>query len=410
MRRFLALSTSASAATPAGAAKGGVLQLSVRRIRTLVAYCALYEFEDVVGRLAGAERLEVEGFSQLEAARRLYKLGRLASGSARIGKAMASIFQARRLDRSYDLFFPMFNGPFELFALASVSNWRERCGAAVCYINELWGDDLPEYLLELLSKFDRLYIGQKHMVPRIAGLLPVPCAYLPMAVDAVAFAPIPQPQRTIGVCNIGRRSSVTHDALVRLAEQRRLFYYYDTVRASGRGGKQITFSVPDPEEHRMLYAALLQRSRYFVANRARVNEPETIGGAQEISARFYEGAAAGVVLLGDAPRSEEFQRQFDWPDAVIHVPFDSPDIGAILERLDSDPARIQRIRVNNVSNAALRHDWLYRLETVFQATGLAPTAAMSRRRTELLGIAEAMRTGAIEAPANAFAAARPTAV
>jgi hypothetical protein len=52
-------------------------------------------------------------------------------------------------------------------------------------------------------------------------------------------------------------------------------------------------------------------------------------GRDEIPARFYEGAAAGTVMIGEAPGTEEFKRQFDWPDAVIHMPFDSPDIGRI---------------------------------------------------------------------------------
>jgi hypothetical protein len=135
----------------------------------------------------------------------------------------------------------------------------------------------------------------------------------------------------------------------------------------------------------------LERSRYYVANRARVNEPESARGKEEISARFYEGVAAGATLIGEPPRSEEFRRQFDWPDAMVHLPFDSPDVGDILARLDSDSARIDRIQRQNVQHAALRHDWVHRLGTIFAALGLPPTSAMSAREDRLRALSELAR-------------------
>jgi hypothetical protein len=167
-----------------------------------------------------------------------------------------------------------------------------------------------------------------------------------------------------------------------------MFYYYDTVAASGVGQKQRTFHVQDASEHRLLFANLLQRSRYYVANRARVNEPAFTMGHDEISSRFYEGAAAGTVMIGDAPRTDEFRRQFDWPDAMIHLPFDSSAPERVLEELDRDPQRLQRISRNNVHNAALRHDWVYRLRTILGTFGLKPTEAMTRRQAQLKVLAE----------------------
>jgi hypothetical protein len=55
-------------------------------------------------------------------------------------------------------------------------------------------------------------------------------------------------------------SPVTHAALLRRAASRPELYYYDTVKASGEAGRQMTFSVEDPAAHRQLLATLLQRS------------------------------------------------------------------------------------------------------------------------------------------------------
>ena len=84
-------------------------------------------------------------------------------------------------------------------------------------------------------------------------------------------------------------------------------------------------------------------------------------------------------MIGEAPRTEEFKQQFDWPDAVIHLPFDSPDIGRILADLNSDPERLRAVRRNNVREAARRHDWLHRIQVVFKTLQLAPTEKMQAR-------------------------------
>jgi hypothetical protein len=294
------------------------------------------------------------------------------------------------LDREFELFFPIFSHTYELYSLAMIPNWRKRCRKAACFINEVWSDLLPQYLLELLSEFDHIFLGYCHSVQDVARITRRPCSYLPLAVDVLRFAPasLDQP-RPIAICNIGRRSPVTHQALLEESDRHQSFYYYyDTVAASGADLKQRTFRVDIPHEHRRMLATLLKHSCYFIANRSYVNKPEFTAGREEISARFYEGAAAGTVMVGVAPYSEEFGRQFDWPDAVVHVPFDCPDIGRILTDLNSDTERVRAVRRNNVRESAVRHDWLHRIQVVFDRLDLMPTEAMRTRALRLERIAE----------------------
>jgi hypothetical protein len=369
-------------------AGGNVLLLSMRRLADLVANCLPYEFEDVVAEVTAADRADANDYRALEFSRRAYKLGRLVTRSPRLARALASKPSTVHLERQYDLFFPVFNNPYELYALATIPEWRDHCKAAACFVSEIWVQHLPAYLLELLAQFDHVFVGMSQTVGEVARIMGRPCTYLPLATDVLRFAPFPEPPpRAIDVCNIGRRSPITHDALVRLARDRKIFYYYDTVAASGADKKQRTFPVSDASEHRLLLASLLQRSRYYVANRSRVNEPEFTKGRDEISARFYEGAAAGAVMVGEPPRTAEFERQFDWPDALIRLPFDSPDVAEILAGIDKDKERVERIRRENVRNAALRHDWVHRLRTVFETLGLPPTPAMIAREKSLQALA-----------------------
>jgi Glycosyl transferases group 1 len=367
---------------------GSVLQLSMRRIHDLVAFCLPYEFEDVVAEVTGADQLVPENYGEVEFARRVYKLARLATRSRRLARAIVPRIGGARLNRDYELFLPVFNNPYELFTLSAAPGWRERCRLAACFISEIWSIDIPEYLVELLTDFDHVFIGLSHPTQEIARITGRPCTYLPLAADVLRFAPHPDPPpRVIDVCNIGRRSPVTHAALLERARAGRIFYYYDTVRASGEGGRQMTFSVSNASEHRLLLANLLKRTRYYVANRARANESEIVEGKEEISSRFYEGVAAGAVLVGEPPRSDEFRKQFDWQDAVIRLPFDSPDAPDILDAIDADPRRFARIQRQNVRQAALRHDWVHRLRVIFDTLGIRPTEAMLAREDRLRSLA-----------------------
>jgi hypothetical protein len=369
--------------------QGRVLQLSQRRIADLVAYCLAYEFEDTLAAVTDADRIDVTDLPGLEFSRRAYKLARLASGSSALAQRLAPEPRSRIvLERDYELFFPVFSHAFELYSLAAIPDWRRRCRKAACFITEVWSDNLPEYLIELLSMFDHVFLGLRHCVQDVARITGRPCSYLPLAVDVLRFAPESLDQsRPISVCNIGRRSQITHAALLAESERTGSFYYYDTVAASGSDLKQRTFRVDSPHEHRIMLAAILKHSGYFIANRSRVNDPAFTAGRDEISARFYEGAAAGTVMIGEAPRIDEFKRQFDWSDAVIHLPFDCAEIGAMLAELDRDAGRLRKVRHENVRQAALRHDWLYRIRTVFDVLGLAPTERMRERAVRLDRIA-----------------------
>ncbi len=364
-----------------------ILTFSMRCVATLVAYCTLYEFEDVIAKETGADRVEPASIDGLEFLRRIYKLARTVTRSAAVASRIVPRFGAFKLEKDYDLFLPVFNDPYELFALNAIPAWRERSRFAACFISEIWAKFVPEYLLETLSKFDRIYVAVTQPIDEVSRITGRPCEYLPLATDTLLFSPFPDPpQRGIDVCGIGRRSPVTHDALLALAKERGLFYYYDTVRAADvvNPRRQITFNVSCAAEHRSLLANILKRSRFFIANRARANEPELTRGVEEVGGRFFEGAAAGTVMLGDPPRTETFRSLFDWPDIVIPIPVDSPQIGETLAELDADPERCDRIRRTNVMNSLLRHDWIHRLRRVFDAAGIAPTPGMLARESRLL--------------------------
>ncbi len=364
-----------------------VLLLSQRKVSKLVANCVGYEFEDTLAALTDAERIDITAD---EFSRRAYKLARMATGSPALARRLSPYPRGSViLEHDFSLFFPMFNHPHELYALAAIPNWRDRVQKAACFITEAWSELLPEYLFELLTGFDHIFLGCHNSVKDVARITGRPCTYLPLGVDVLRFAPTSRNQpRPIHVSYIGRRSQITHQALLEDAERLQQFYYYDTVAASGVDLKHRTFSVESPSEHRLLLATLLKHSRYFIANRSYINRPEFTAGRDEISPRFFEGAAAGTVMLGEVPRTDEFKKRFDWLDAVIPLPFDSPNVGRQLRELDADSERLRAARLNNVRNSALRHDWLHRIQAAFDALDLPYTEKMHARARSLAHIAK----------------------
>ncbi len=384
--------------------KNQTLGLSLRQVRSLVGYSSLYEFEDFIQSHSSSSKLfQIADYSAFEKGRRAYKALQYVDKTGSTGNFVARqiIPKSSRfeLKEEYELFLPTFNSPFELFTLQSIEKWRDRCQYAACYINEVWATELLsyQYLMELIKKFDHIFVGLHHCVDEVAKITGRPCTYLPIGIDAVKFSPYPAvPPRNIDVCNIGRRSDITHCALLELAHCQGLFYYYDTIssRSAVNAAKQSTFHVKSHREHRLLLANLLKRSRYFIANRAFVNDPKRTGGNGEIPSRFFEGAAAGTVMIGEPPKTDAFKEYFNWSDAIIEVPFDEPQIADIIADLNASPARIETIRRNNMVHSIQQHDWLHRLQVIYAALGLAPTEQMLQRAEILDALACQIKSGA----------------
>ncbi|MBW4442989.1 MAG: glycosyltransferase [Plectolyngbya sp. WJT66-NPBG17] len=362
-----------------------VCLLSARKTRDRVTDAAIYEIEDLIREFDHADLLTYERSPDLS--RQVYTTAYQITRSRRLSNWITPGFNAvQELEHHYDLFFVVFRNIFELQALKSLKNWRSRCKKAICYIMESWNNDewLQNrlYLLEPLKQFDVIYLVTNNSTNEIANYTQRPSVYLPFGVDTLRFCPFPSfPERGIDLASLGRRSSITHTALLNLSQSTDFFYYYDTA---------ANLRTMKPQEHRIMYANLLKRSRYFIANYSCVDEPAKVKGNQEIGYRFFEGAAAGTVMIGCPPASELFRQSFDWDDAVIPMPFDAPEIGQVIADLDAQPERLDRIRLNNVVGSLQKHDWVYRWEKILATAGLSPTAEMQQREAYLHQLSDRM--------------------
>jgi Glycosyl transferases group 1 len=364
-----------------------ILIVSQRSYYAPVYRCSAYEFEDTICAVDHAELL-LPSF-EVSVTQRLFdkisEHGNICIQHKRRRLALP------KLTKYYDVLLVSVGFWHELFDLEPILKClRERCRVIICIIEELWAKGVVnhERFYRLLEKFDHILLGLSGTCDALARFINTPIMHLPFGVDMDRFCPYPNPpQRKIDVYAMGHCSSKTDYALREWADRTGATYLYDT---ANRG--RFVMSV---ERHRNFLAQIIKRSRYFIVNPAKIDDAEQTGGQMEIGPRFYEGGAGGAVLIGQVPTNcQVFDRDFDWTDAVIDMPFHSTDIAERISALDAEPDRIARIRLNNVVNCLRRHDWVYRWNNIIKILGMEPTPCALERAERLRNLADRLAKSA----------------
>jgi hypothetical protein len=355
------------------------LIFSQRKLKKILPFrCAHFEFEDVISQIDSVDLLT----PQFDPSTQRHGMAkRLAYHTPFVPNPGIEPVQ---FNRNYDLFFAICGDPTDLLRVNAIGNWRSKCKTAVCLIDELWATQMAKYqnFLNMLKKFDLVVLYYRQSVEPLIERTGVKCVFLPPGVDTIRSCPYPNPpQRVVDIYSIGRRSEITHRALQKMAAEQGLFYLYDTMSPDG---------VQDPADHRNLFASVAKRSRYFIVNPGLIDRVDVRGDQIEIGNRYFEAAASGMFLLGERPNTPEFDELFDWPDALIHLPYNSGDVQKIVNDFDRQPERQENSRRANVSQSLLRHDWVYRWETILNLAGLVPLPQLSERKNTLRNMAEAV--------------------
>jgi hypothetical protein len=332
----------------------------------------LYEFEDIISQVDSVDLLAPWPKKWFKYSNRI--ASRLV---AQYGYGINPGIPKIDIHEKYELFFAIAQFPSDLLHLKYIGDWRNHCKTSICWLNEVWVPDVVryKYYLRILSEFDYVIVHWIGSLNAVQEVVQGKCFYLPYGIDAILFCPYPNPpKRVIDVYSIGRRSEETHQALLRTFRNGEIFYVYDTSTGS---------QVNNPEEHRLLFANMAKRSRYFIVNPGKRDDPGETAGQIEFGNRFFEGAASGTILIGETPKNLKFDEVFNWTDAVIHIPFGSDKIGEIINELDSQPQRQAEIRKKNVTQSLIRHDWVYRWESILKIAGLNPLPQLLERKKRL---------------------------
>src|SRR5215475_7426557 len=230
-------------------------------------------------------------------------------------------FESVRLTKEYDLLVAYLPCHIDhLLQIAAVRGWKDYCKTSICWIDELYAVHIPKlkYWLPALKQFDHIVVGYSGTVAALAEAIKRPCHWLPSGVDAIRFSPSPRP--------------------------------------------------PD----RVIDVYIMKRSRYFLVAPAKAGLQEATGNQIELGYRYYEGSAAGTVMLGQIPYCETYNTMFNWQDAVVEIQADGSDVADVISMLAGQPERLKEISRRNAVEALLRHDWTYRWKKILDIVGIEP--------------------------------------
>jgi hypothetical protein len=344
---------------------------------------ALYEAQDVLVDIDDVDLICLEPTWGLRLKESWLRLPLYHDVSKRL-MFMNPGLQRVRLTQEYDLFVAVCQNYWDLPYINAIHRWRDHCKTSVCWIDEIWAASVPgfKYWLHALSQFDHIFVGCGGSVAALSNAISRPCHWLPPAVDTLRFSPFPNPPvRAIDVCSIGRRWEGVHRALLQAVGRKEIFYVYDTFPGAA------DIDTYGHRQHRDLFSNMAKRSRYFTVAPGKMDALHETQGQIEVGYRYYEGAAAGTVMIGEPPNCEAFRELFQWPDAVIPIQPDGSDVIEVLASLGSEPARISAISRKNAVEALLHHDWVYRWKELFQVAGLEPLPRMAAREHRLKELA-----------------------
>jgi hypothetical protein len=345
--------------------------------------CSLYEAQDVLLDIDDVDLICMEPewglpFRQKLQRRLLYRdvSRKLASWNPGIRRV--------QLSQEYDLFVAVCQNYWDLLYINAIDGWKEQCKTSVCWLDELWVADIPlsKYWLHILERFDYIFVGMSGTAGPLSKALGRSCRWLPGAVDCLRFSPYPAaPNRAVDVYSIGRRWGGIHRALLQASSRGEMFYLYDTFPS------MANLEPYDHRQHRDLIANITKRSRYFLVAPGKMNSPEETQGQVTIGYRYFEGAAAGAVMIGQVPDCDAFSEAFPWPDVVIPIQSDGSDTLEVLAGLDADPERLSAISRRNAAEALQRHDWVHRWSEIFRSAGVEPSAGLAARESRLKQLA-----------------------
>ena len=170
----------------------------------------------------------------------------------------------------------------------------------------------------------------------------------------------------------GRRSEPVHQALLRLAAARGVFYLHDTIPGS-------LVRPTSPAEHRDMLAQLRQAEpllRHLPGQVRRRREPGASRRSGPATSRGRPRARCSSARR--RPRRPSATTS-PGPTRCIEARADGGDVADVLARSSSAPTESTGSGTRNAVAALRRHDWAHRWQSILQIAGAEPAPALTER-------------------------------
>ena len=304
-----------------------------------------------------------------------------------------------RLTADYDVFIVVCDVWTDIPYINAIERWRDHCKISICWIDEMWAAAIPKYKywLHALSQFDYVFVGFRGSVSALSQAANRPCHWLPRAstrFDSAHFQTHQLELLTFTVLDADMKVSTAKCSRQQSGASSSMCMTPSLVVTL----TLLALKCMITGNTASLFANLAKRSQYFLVAPAKMDALSETRGQVEVGSRYYEGAAAGTVMIGEAADCEAYRDLFGWPEAVIQICPDGSDLTAVLSDLDSEPERTAAISRRNAKEALLGHDWVYRWNEMFRIAGIEPSPRMAARERRLKDMADFVASASEETP------------
>ncbi|MEL4894909.1 glycosyltransferase [Crocosphaera sp. Alani8] len=282
--------------------------------------------------------------------------------------------------------------PAHLSMLTAIPEWRERFDVVAAYVIDAW--DLQIYPKEI-SEIDHLFVPVQECVRELSQEFNIGVSLLPFGADVLRYSST-DAERPIDVMSFGRNPVNFHLQLTETLNDSVSHYLYyrhpglcgnwlpDTSQYEGRGDHEL----------RRLFHKMIQRSKIILAfdplyqtdqiyETRKVNSRKWKFRHSILSLRWFEGCAAGCVILGKRPQTPLFDDIMGWKDSAIELPDDESQWIPFTLDLLADDVRLATIRQRNYEQTLAHHDWRYRIHDIFNTLNLKVPQGLNKELAQL---------------------------
>lgn len=259
------------------------------------AYGMLRDFEDEIVRITGGHKALMP--------RRTFP--KFIEQRIRHGTRYASFrkfIPKVECDLKADVLWVILMGP-EDFPLDLFKNWERNAGIKILYIFDTFEVQLPSIQRVLQSaKWDIAITSFHGAIPFLEEHTQRKWYAVAQGVKLDRFKPVAKEEKLIAFSAYGRRLENVHTSIKEYCLQTDRYYEYTTTT-----GIQPQL---DPCENYQQYAWHLAHSFFTFSWPVELTNPRRVLTFSPLTCRWFEAAACGTVILGQAPKEPEFEKIF----------------------------------------------------------------------------------------------------
>jgi hypothetical protein len=306
-----------------------------RDVYRALSYGMVIDFEDSVAELSDTDLVSVPVPSR-----------RARIDALRHGRRLKPIKPPRS---EYDICLLVAMDPWYAPSLTQIRDVRKIARKVVVYLYDSWLADLHVLRRHrhIWSMVDHAFVSFNHSVEAYEDALDCPVTYLPQAIHEKRFHPR-RTRRPIDVLSLGRKHPSVHQVLRDLARDEEILYFFQTAHLP---------QAVDLIENQELLGQLCQASRVQVHWSVESTDSARAEGGGPITARWFEAAASGSVVVGQKPNNPEFTKLFPYDGFVRRLDPERPDETKrlILDGIRKNDDREERIRL--ADHVRVAHTW-----------------------------------------------------